>query len=468
VSHHDVRDSETSIAHDGLSSVAVLDLFYQTYVLFHSVAECTLPHLWAYVGVMDDTALDGGYIMDSPSVTTIAETTAPSAKKLLTVSGFGLLFDSMDVGLLSFVLASLAKEWHLSTGTSGMIGSVGFIGMAIGSLMAGLFADRFGRKSAFMWTLLIYSIATGLTAFAPGLIVFIILRLLVGFGLGGELPVATTYVLESSPDNVRGRRVVLLESFWALGSLLAALLSRLIIPSTDWRVVFLVGALPALYVFVLRRTLPETPRFARLKERSARRALKTIWSHDLRKSTTITSITWLVMNFVYYGMFFWLPTMMVHKGFTLVTSLSYSLIVILGQVPGYLTAAWLVEKWGRKRVLVTAMILTSFSTLGFGFAGSTAWLITFGILSSYFMLAAFAATYVFTVEQFPTLARASGIGWSAGFGRIGSIIAPYLVGWLMEGTLQFSQIFTLFFITMLVGAMVVWVFGREMKGKPLQ
>jgi len=392
----------------------------------------------------------------------------PSANRILVISGLGLLFDSMDVGLLAFVLVSLAKQWHLNPSIMGLLGSVSFIGMAVGSAAAGLFADRFGRKSVFMWTLLIYSIATGLTAFATGVGIFIVLRFLVGVGLGGELPVATTYVLESSPEQDRGRRVVFLETFWALGSLVAALVSFFVIPSVGWRVVFLIGALPALYTLVLRSALPESPRFRALSnKRKMGEAFRSLWGPDVRTRTIVTSILWFVMNFAYYGMFLWLPSVMAIKGYSLVHSIGYVLIMTIAQVPGYLTAAWLVEKWGRKRTLVPAMLFTAFAALGFGFAHSTAWLIVFGLLLNYFMLAAFAGTYIFTVEQFPTSTRASGMGWAAGFGRIGGTIAPFLVGAMIGAHIGFSTIFAIFFATLLVGFLVVWGLGRETRGQPL-
>lgn len=389
---------------------------------------------------------------------------AVSANRILVVSGIGLLFDSMDVGLLAFVLTSLAKQWGLHPSIMGFLGSVSFIGMAVGSAMAGSLADRYGRKAVFMWTLLIYSIATGLTAAAWGVGIFIVLRFFVGFGLGGELPVATAYVLESSPEEQRGRRVVLLEMFYAFGSLAAAIISRLVIPSIGWRMVFLIGALPALYVFVLRRQLPESPKFTSLVKRPPiREVIYMLWTDRLAKSSFVTWVLWFVMNFAFYGMVLWLPAILVGKGYSLVHSLSFVLIMNIAQIPGYLTAAWLVEKWGRKRTLVPAMLLSALAALGFGYAQGTLWIFVFGILLNYFMLGAWAGTYIFTVEQFPTEARASGIGWAAGFGRIGSIIAPFLVGAMIAAHVSFTTVFTMFFIALMVGFIVVWGFGRETK-----
>ncbi len=393
------------------------------------------------------------------------QTKSPSAGRIITVSGLGLLFDSMDNSLLSFVLVALTAAWHIGSGLAGFLGSVSFMGMAVGSALAGLLADRFGRRNMFIWTLLIYSLATGATALAGGVGIFIVLRVLVGFGLGGELPVATTYVLESSPEHVRGRRVVFLESFWAVGSLVASLVSYFVLPSVGWRMVFLVGAIPALYVFGLRFGLPEAKRYQQLSERpKISVALKTLFDKDHARASVVTWILWFIMNFAYYGIFLWLPSVMSLKGYSLVHSIGYVLIMTLAQVPGYMMAAWLVERWGRKRTLVPAIILAALSALGFGFAQTTVWLVIFGLCVSFFMLAAFAGTYIFTVEQFPTYARASGMGWAAGFGRIGGIIAPFLVGMLIAHKVSFSWIFGIFFIAMFIAFAVVGLFGRETKG----
>lgn len=399
----------------------------------------------------------------------VADSSTPPAvsqTRILVVSGLGLLFDSMDVALLSFVLVSLTKQWHLTATMTGLVGSIGLVGMAVGSALAGLMSDRFGRRSTFLWTLLIYSIATGLSALATGVGVFIVLRFIVGFGLGGELPVATTYVLESSPEEQRGRRVVFLEAFWAVGSLVAAILSFFVIPSLGWRIAFLIGAIPALYTLVLRFSLPESPKFRSLGSRRATigQAFRALWRPELRRATAATWIVWFVMNFAYYGMFLWLPSVLADKGYNLVHSIGYTLIMTIAEIPGYLMAAWLVEKWGRKRTLLPAMLLAALSALGFGFAHSTAQLIIFGLLLSFFMLAAFGATYIFTVEQFPVFARGSGMGWAAGFGRIGGIIGPYIVGAMIAGAVGYPAIFGLFFIVTLVGFILVWMLGRETKG----
>ena len=170
---------------------------------------------------------------------------------LLWVIGLGWMFDAMDTGLIAFILTSMAEEWNMSASEKGWVVSIGFVGMAIGAIFSGGLADRIGRRTVFAMTLVIYSIATALCAFAPNLMWLLIFRFIVGLGLGGQLPVAVTLVSEYIPAHVRGRFIVLLESFWGLGWLVAALVSYFVIPSYGWHIAFLIGGLPALYVFMI-------------------------------------------------------------------------------------------------------------------------------------------------------------------------------------------------------------------------
>lgn len=178
--------------------------------------------------------------------------------KLLVLIGLGWLFDAMDTGMVSFVLATLGKEWNLQPSELGWIVSVGFIGMALGAVLSGRMADRIGRKNVFIATMVLYSIATGLCAVSWNLESLLFFRFWVGFGLGGQLPVAVSLVSEYAPPKVRGRFIVLLESFWGLGWLAAALASYFFIPQYGWHSAFLIGALPVFYAFFVWKHLPES------------------------------------------------------------------------------------------------------------------------------------------------------------------------------------------------------------------
>lgn len=400
-------------------------------------------------------------------MTTTKGSTAPlSRNKLLGVAGVGWMFDAMDVGILSFVIAALAVDWNLSSQEMGWIGSVNSIGMAVGALLFGILADKVGRKQIFMWTLVLFSVASGLSALTTTLAAFLILRFFVGMGLGGELPVASTLVSESVPAKERGRVVVLLESFWAGGWLLGAIISYFVIPDYGWRIALVLTAIPAFYALYIRMKLPDSPQFAAkatAKKRSIFQNMRDLLAKPYRKQTLVLWVLWFAVVFSYYGMFLWLPSVMTGKGFDLITSFKYVLIMTLAQLPGYFTAAWFIEKFGRKFVLVTYLIGTAASAYVFGNAETVVMLVGAGMALSFFNLGAWGALYAYTPEQYPTVNRGTGAGTAAAIGRIGGIFGPLLVGSMLTKGYDISVIFGVFCVAILIGAAAVLFFGKETK-----
>ncbi|SES29409.1 MFS transporter [Psychrobacillus sp. OK032] len=393
-----------------------------------------------------------------------------SKNKLLGIAGLAWMFDAMDVGILSFVIAALAVEWNLTPGEMGWIGSINSIGMAVGALVFGVFADKVGRKKIFMLTLLLFSIASGLSALATGLTIFLILRFFVGMGLGGELPVASTLVSESVEAKERGRVVVLLESFWAAGWIVSALIAYFIIPDYGWRIALLITALPAFYAIYLRLKLPDSPQYKgnKAESRTIMQNMQEVWSKKYAKRTLMLWIVWFMVVFSYYGMFLWLPSVMVMKGFTLIKSFEYVLIMTLAQLPGYFSAAWLIEKAGRKFVLVTYLLGTAASALVFGSAESTTLLMVSGMLLSFFNLGAWGALYAYSPEQYPAVIRGTGSGMAASAGRIGGILGPLLVGSLVAAGYEIGYIFDIFCVAIVIGVLSVVFLGTETKQTELE
>jgi putative MFS transporter len=387
-----------------------------------------------------------------------------SDRKLLWLAGLGFLFDSMDVGILSFIIAALKIDWQLNAQEIGWIGSINSIGMAVGAFVFGLLADRIGRKPVFMVTLLLFSVASGLTALTTTLWAFLCLRFVIGLGLGGELPVATTLVSESVPVQKRGRMVVLLESFWAVGWLVAAVISYFVIPVYGWQVAMLLTALPAFYVLYLRRQLPDEERSTTVSKRpGVWENIKGVWAKPYRKQTIVLWVLWFCVVFSYYGLFLWLPSVLVLKGFTLIKSFQYVLIMTLAQLPGYFTVAWLIERIGRKPILVIFLTGTAISAYFFGNADTQSSLLIAGVFLSYFHLGVWGATYAYTPEQYPDGIRATGAGMAASFGRIGGIVGPLLIGYLVAGNTSVSLIFLIFSIAIVISMLTVLIWGKESK-----
>ncbi|MCG1016007.1 MFS transporter [Bacillus velezensis] len=389
---------------------------------------------------------------------------AVTPRKLLAIAGMGWLFDAMDVGILSFIIAALHTDWNLTPDQMKWIGSVNSIGMAAGAFVFGMLADRIGRKKVFMITLLFFSVGSGISAFATGLTVFLILRFLIGMGLGGELPVASTLVSEASAPEKRGRTIVLLESFWAAGWLLAAVISYFVIPSFGWQAALLLTALAAFYALYLRKSLPESPAHQALpQKKSIRGQAGSVWMKPYIRPTVLLSVVWFCVVFSYYGMFLWLPSVMLMKGYSMIESFEYVLLMTLAQLPGYFSAAWLIEKAGRKTILVIYLLGTAGSAYFFGAADSLAMLLTAGMLLSFFNLGAWGVLYAYTPEQYPAAIRATGSGTTAAVGRIGGIFGPLLVGSLAARNVSFTVIFAVFCAAILIAVITIIILGKETK-----
>lgn len=385
-------------------------------------------------------------------------------RRLVLGSGAGWALDAMDVGLISFVMAALAAQWDLGTTTLSWIASVGFIGMAVGASLGGLLADRVGRRQVFALTLLVYGLATGAAALSWSVVSLLAFRFVIGLGLGAELPVASTLVSEFAPSRLRGRVVVALESFWAVGWLLAALIGYFVVPTSDdgWRWAFALGAVPAVYAAVVRFGLPESVRFLERRGRvqEAERTVRqfeqaagvpapttpspsldssatlpgpgALWRRGVRGRTAALWLVWFGINFGYYGAFIWIPTILVASGMDLVRSFGFTLVITLAQLPGYAAAAVLVELWGRRPTLAAFLLGSAGAAMMFGSAGTESAILGWGMALSFFNLGAWGALYALSPEAYPTELRGTGTGWAAGFGRIASILAPLSVPWLLD------------------------------------
>ncbi|PRQ12244.1 MFS transporter [Corynebacterium sp. 13CS0277] len=445
----------------------------------------------------------------------------PAHKKLLVGSGIGWALDAMDVGLISFIMAALAKEWQLSQGQLSTLASAGFVGMMIGASVGGLLADKIGRRNVFALTLLIYGVATGASALAGGVGVLIALRFIVGLGLGAELPVASTLVAEYAPRHIRGRVVVALESFWAAGWLAAALVGFLVVPlDGGWRWALITGVIPALYAIVVRRHLPESVRYLESRGRltEAEAAVRSfekgttryeaptpprttmspdatnaaaphtsadaevpapsglvglLRTRSLRGRALALSAVWFFVNLAYYGTFIWLPTLLFLQGHSLVKSFAYTLIITLAQLPGYAAAAYLVEKIGRRATLSSFLVGSALAAAAFGLQTTPTGIMIAGCLVSFFNLGAWGALYAIGPEVFPTAVRATGTGLAAATGRVAGIIAPLLVPPLLAfgdsltgslGPVALSGtivVFAVFAVSFLAASAAVWALPEK-------
>ena len=416
---------------------------------------------------------------------------------LLITSGLGWMFDAMDVLLIGFLVTPITKEFTLAPAQVGLVASAGFVGMFLGAAISGRLADRYGRRPIFQATLVLFSIGAVLSAVAPTFELLLAARVIAGLGLGGELPVVATLVSEFSPRAQRGRMIVLLESFWAYGTLAAGLVALFVLPQFGWRGAFLVAALPALYVAYLRSALPESPRYlaergrnaeadaivrrveragggalltlgaAVAPARSGRTSLTELWKPAYARRTAMLWILWFGITFTYYGIFLYVPSLLAARGLSEVRSNEFFFLSTIAQIPGYFSAAWLVERWGRKPTLVAYLLGTAAAAFLFGNSGTGTDAFLYAALLSFFNLGAWGVVYTISPELYPTAVRGTGAGVAAAVGRIGGIIGPFLTPVLVPALGQ-SGVFAMFMILLVVTALNVWLLAEETRGRSLE
>jgi putative MFS transporter len=414
--------------------------------------------------------------------------------KLLLLCGLGWAADAMEILLISFALPAIGQEWNLSNGQKGLLSTVIFIGMLAGAFVWGRLSDLVGRKIGFISTVAISSLFGLLSAFAPSFTWLLIFRVLTGFGVGGMLPVDYSIFAEYLPNEKRGRYLVLLESFWALGTIIAAGLAWLIVPNFGWRWLLGISALPGVLIFFIRRHIPESPRYLLIKgqtqqaqevlqlvaqangrrlpnlplrpvEKMAQASTADLLKPELRRTTLMLWIIWFMISLGYYGVFTWLPSFFKSSGMSTLPVYQNTFILALAQLPGYFSAAYLVEKWGRRRTLAFYLVASGVFTYLFAAANSMNWLIAAGIWMSFFTLGAWGALYAYTPEAYPTNLRGTGMGTASGMTRISGAVAPSLGAALMTSSLALPL--TIFALSFIIAGVAALGLPLETTEKPL-
>ena len=418
------------------------------------------------------------------------------------IIGVATFFDAFDALAIAFVLPVLVPAWKLAPGQIGLLISAGYLGQLVGALVFGWVAERRGRITAMMWSILIFAVMSLVCAAAWNYQALVIARLVQGFGLGGEVPVAAAYISELAGAKGRGRFVLLYELVFPIGLVASGFLATLIVPRLGWQAMFIVGAIPAFVALALQRLLPESPRWLATRGRSkeadaamarierataqstgqplpaprpivhaARRA--TSWSDlfgpgYLRRTLVVWAI-WFATYFFNYGLVIWLPTIYstVFK-LPLQQSLQYGLITQAVGLLGALTCALSIDRVGRRPWFAVAFAANAIALGALYVLGPDSPLRVLAFVSSgYFFVSVLSiGVYVYTPELYPTRSRAFAVGTATAWLRFASILGPAIVGAIVGSGL--GNVFLMFAAVAAVGAVVTGAFAVETKGRVLE
>ena len=382
----------------------------------------------------------------------------------------GWMLDAMDFLLFTFAVVPIALEFHLSKAAMGALTSVALIAGGIGGIVFGRVADRIGRVRALTVSILLYSLATAGLATSHALWQLVAWRVLVGLGMGGEWSAGSVLVAETWPAEHRGKAMGLMQSGWAIGALIAAAVSGLTLQRFGWRVLFLIGALPAVAAFFIRRNVEEPPIW-RERPREPSRWSEMFSAPFLRRTLVATFLAASVLV-AFWGVTSWLPaflaTPLVEGGAGLtVTKSAYWLIALqAGAFFGYISFGWIADRIGRRPAFTFFMIASAVLVPLFAFYARTpVTLLTLGPLVGFFAHGYFSLFGAMLAELFPTRIRASAQGFCYNSGRVASALAPIAIGAAAQGH-AFATVISVAASFFGVGAVLVW-FLPETKGAEL-
>jgi MFS transporter, putative metabolite:H+ symporter len=416
--------------------------------------------------------------------------------RFITLISLGGWFDFYDIFMMAYIGAALQHTHFLTLAQFSHMIAAGFCGMFVGSLIFGIGSDYFGRRFAFVLMLLIYSTFTLLGAFAPSARTLIVYRALAGVGIGAELVVIDTYVSEMVPSGARGRYVAITQLVGFTAIPVVALLSRLLVPThwlmEGWRWVMVIGAVGALFVWHIRRRLPESPRWCESAGRheqaefimraiekeveiEIQRPLPTpeilsvtptqhmpfreLWQAAYRGRTVMLMIFHLLQTIGLYGFANWAPTFLLKQGKSLGQSLEYGFLIALVSPLGPLLGVFTAERVERKRAIVILSLLMALTGLGFPFASGASAIVGIGALLTVFSYWFSAVLHAYQAELFPTRARATGVGFTYSWSRLSAVFSTLIIGVLL--TRGVLAVFVFMAAAMIGVALVIGIYGPQ-------
>ncbi len=422
--------------------------------------------------------------------------------RVLALVSSGLFFDVMDFTIFGALVPDLLKSGFVTGAQVPWIGSVTVAGLFVGTLGQGEFTDRFGRKAVYQFNLLLFGLATIIAAlppipsigFNPGYNWLLCFRFLAGVGLGAEQPLCFSYIAEYSPKNIRGRLTAFMQFIggawpWPLGVLLTLAFRD----SIGWRGIWIIIGIGALVVFVLRFSLPESPRWLathgegqRALDILQRMGLRTVPLNTLATDPASSThsdpfgvvlrqypgrvIAGMACFYAFFsialGLGAWMPNILVERGFTIAKSLTSIFWITLAFPIASAFMMYSLERFGRKPTAVVAFILTGIFGLWWANASTETMVLVVGFGMIFFTQLAGNSAQIFISEVFPTNARASGFGMAASAGRVGAFVAIPSIVWIKDGW-GLNAVFIAMAVMVAIAAFAVTQVGPEAKGLAL-
>lgn len=405
--------------------------------------------------------MDHSHVEDRPLV--------PWALRARIIVGVATFFDAFDALAIAYVLPLLIKEWSLTPAQIGITISLGYAGQLIGALLAGWSADRYGRLRVLMFTVAILSLCSFLMAFSTSLSMLLVIRFFQGLGLGGEVPVAASYITEIARAKDRGRFVLMYELIFPIGVMVVALTGYWIVPIWGWRWLFVIGGSSALLCLFMRRALPESPRWV-TDSKTHPVKFKELFAPIYRKRTLMVWTMWFTTYLAFYGIWTWLPSLYssVYK-LPIQLSLRNSLCMQAAGLFGAFACAVLIDRVGRRLWISGALIIGAvplFILFHYG-APSAQFLLVCSVCAAPFIASVASALYLYTPELYPTRVRALGSSVASAWLRLAAMIGPLVISAVLARS-SIMWAFLVFGISLAVGGIVTAVLADETRGQVLE
>ena len=396
-----------------------------------------------------------------------------------------LIVDGYDLAIVGAALPSIMKGMHIDATSAGIMAASALFGVMLGAIFLGTLADRFGRPMMICVCVALFSLFTAAAGLTNDPVSFSVTRFIAGLGIGGVLPIVTAQMAEFSPNALRTRLVTLVFAGYSVGGILVALTAKELIGSYGWQSVFFAAGLPVLLIPFIIKTMPHSMTFlvknGRHKELRAlvKRlvpdyslsddeqfsgpssdknrdvSVRRLFQDGRGFSTTMMWVAFMTGLFMVYALSSWLTKLMAMAGYSLGSALNFVIVFNVGAIAGAILGGWLGDRVNIKRVLIAFYVVGAVALSLMGYTKSTASLFVVVFVVGASTLGTQLLAYAYAGGFYPHAIRSTGVGFASGVGRIGAIVAPVLIGWLVSLRLPLEQNFMAIGVAGLIGAMAV-------------